>query len=281
MPAKQSNRWTFTLNNWTDSELSNLKTIANTLRFIIVGKEMGESGTPHLQGYLEVKKRCTLTAVKTMLGSRYHLEIAHGDAEANIAYCSKEGDVVIKEGSPVKQGQRKDLEEIKIAIDEGLSYEGLWENHFSSMVQYRRSFEEYANLKRLKNRVVPKVYFWWGKTGTGKTRGAFDLAESEYDNSFWVWPGGPWYDGYRGQRVAIFDEFHGGDEQGCPFSMWKKLCDRYSLTVPIKGGFTNWAPEVIIFTSNIDPKLWWARDLKPADWWEQVERRITEIKEFI
>lgn len=248
---------------------------------MIVGQETCPStSTPHLQIYLELKKKTTLTGVKKLLGSTaVHLEMARGTWQDNQKYCSKEK-VFLEVGTPNKQGRRHDLEEVKSAIDEGMTHADLWNFFFKDMVKYRKSFEEYANILRSKKREMPKVYIWWGATGTGKTKGAFELAEREFDDDFWVWPGGNWFDGYRGQRVAIFDEFHGGENQ-IDFPLWKKLCDRYPLTVPVKGSFTNWGPEVIIFTSNVNPKNWWPEERKPEAWWDQFERRTSEIKEFI
>lgn len=203
-----------------------------------------------------------------------------GSQQQNIDYCRKEGNW--KEyGTPFEsqQGKRNDLIEMKEAIDEGHSYEDLWKLHFNLMVKYHKAVDQYMNLQRLRHREMPKVYIYWGKTGTGKTRSAFEMAEREYEDSFWVSPGGVWFDGYRGQRVAIFDEFHGGPGQ-VGFALWKQLCDRYPLTVQVKGAFTNWFPEVIIFTSNVDPKLWWPEERKPVDWYDQFTRRVFENKEF-
>jgi len=203
-----------------------------------------------------------------------------GSAKQNIDYCSKEGNILINLGEPYSQGARNDLKKVKEAIDSNMPFNDLWYHHFNEMVKYRKSFEEYANVKRSKSREMPDVYIWWGTTGTGKTRAAFQLAADDYKDDFWVWPGGSWFDNYRGQQVAIFDEFHGGEEQGLPFSLWKKLCDRYPLTVPIKGSFTNWTPKVIIFTSNVRPDQWWIKELKPDGWYAQLERRVKEIKLF-
>lgn len=282
MPALQTKRWSFTVNNYSPEEMQHLIDLSKTssIRYIVIGKEVGESGTPHLQGYVETSKKMSMGGIKKLVNSRAHFEISKGSAQENRTYCLKDNNPLLEKGKPVIERQRTDLEDVKEDIDNGVAYSDLWDKHFSLMVRYRKSFEEYGNIKRLGSRTMPKVYIWWGRTGTGKTRGAFDMAAAEFNDSYWVWPGGAWFDGYRGERVAIFDEFHGGEDQGISFSLWKKLCDRYPLTVPVKGSFTNWSPEIIILTSNVDPSQWWPKEMKPLEWKDQFNRRIFEIKEF-
>lgn len=58
-------------------------------RFIVYQLEVGESGTPHLQGYVVFKKPMRLSAVRQLI-PRAHLDIARGTNEQNIAYCTKD-----------------------------------------------------------------------------------------------------------------------------------------------------------------------------------------------
>lgn len=54
------------------------------------------------------------------------------------------------------------------------------------------------------------------------------------------------------------------------------------MKVPIKGGYVEWSPRVIIFTSNFEPSSWWIdhhRDM-PRGWKDQFDRRVTEVREF-
>jgi len=43
----------FTLNNYTDDEYNNLLN-HKEFKYVIIGKEIGEKGTPHLQRYAEL-----------------------------------------------------------------------------------------------------------------------------------------------------------------------------------------------------------------------------------
>lgn len=49
--GQRVSRVVFTLNNWTDEEYSYLtKEFAPKCRWMVIGKEIGENGTKHLQG---------------------------------------------------------------------------------------------------------------------------------------------------------------------------------------------------------------------------------------
>lgn len=57
--------WVFTLNNPTSVELDMLHQYADQdFKYIIVGHEEGENGTPHWQGYFELEKAMTISAMK-------------------------------------------------------------------------------------------------------------------------------------------------------------------------------------------------------------------------
>lgn len=83
-------RWTFTLNNYTDEQISAIvPVIKEKCRLGIFGKEIcPTTGTPHLQGYIEFKTKSrplNLFGIKAM-----HWEKAKGNRLSNRIYCSKE-----------------------------------------------------------------------------------------------------------------------------------------------------------------------------------------------
>lgn len=88
----RSRCWCFTLNNYTEKELSQCLNYFESKKFtFIVGKELGECGTPHLQGYLKNKNQISFSTLQKAL-PRAHLEAARGDQQENYVYCSKGGD---------------------------------------------------------------------------------------------------------------------------------------------------------------------------------------------
>lgn len=273
--------WCLTLNNYTLEEKSELLSKLNegvqasTIQYYVIGMEVGAAGTPHLQGYVQFCSTKRLPTVKNILNNqRMHLESQskHSTAMQAAVYCKKDGDFV-EEGTLKEKCQRTDLMKIKEKIDQGITYAELWDQEFKTMVQYRKAFGEYIALKRSSiAREMPIVLIFFGTTGTGKTRRAFEINP----NSTWVYPGKGWFDGYCGQEVAVFDEFDGSDLE---FSLWKRLCDRYQMQVPVKGGYVPWYPKVIVFTSNVNPDNWWLVGVDkvnlPNGHAEQRDRRVS------
>ena len=97
-------RWGFTLNNYTDDELVLINTRFKALAdYATVGKEIGEQGTPHLQGYVEFKKKIrprTAVGIPRIHWGDKDGKPARGSREDNSNYCSKEDDVIITIGHP-------------------------------------------------------------------------------------------------------------------------------------------------------------------------------------
>lgn len=88
---KRCRKWCFTLNNYSENEITQIhKDFENDK--IIYGKEVGENNTPHLQGYIEFKEGKTLSRMKKYI-PRAHFEYAKGNLESNMKYCSKDGNV--------------------------------------------------------------------------------------------------------------------------------------------------------------------------------------------
>lgn len=86
--TKRCRRFCFTLNNYSEEELHTIHKVFDSDLYII-GKEVGEQGTHHLQGYVELKNGKTLSAM-CKINKRIHWEIAKGNREQNVKYCSKD-----------------------------------------------------------------------------------------------------------------------------------------------------------------------------------------------
>jgi len=121
-PQRESNgkRWLFTLNNYTDDDEQTYGDFAEEhCEYCIIGKEVGEQGTPHFQGYFMLKEKHRLSWIKSRLGYRVHLEIARGTPTQNRDYCKKEGNFEeIGEFPSSNQGKRNDWEAYRDWIKE-------------------------------------------------------------------------------------------------------------------------------------------------------------------
>lgn len=89
-PTFRGRKWCFTLNNYTAEDVTQLKRIFHDEKYII-GKEVGEGGTPHLQGYFEFKNPRSFQSVKKLI-PKAHIEKCKGSAKQNWKYCTKEND---------------------------------------------------------------------------------------------------------------------------------------------------------------------------------------------
>ena len=87
-----SKYWCFTLNNWTPEQLETMGTVFNTLGAdAIVGQEIGERGTPHLQGYVEFKTKVRPIEKLGAWAKKAHWEKRRGTKQEAAAYCAKDG----------------------------------------------------------------------------------------------------------------------------------------------------------------------------------------------
>ena len=57
--------WCMTLNNYTEEQRVAL--LATECTYVIMGEEVGEQGTPHLQGFLRFKTEKSLKQMKLSL----------------------------------------------------------------------------------------------------------------------------------------------------------------------------------------------------------------------
>jgi len=93
----QGIRWVFTINNPTEEDNGRLRELGGNLvgaglAYLVYGREVGESGTPHLQGYCIFLTRKRLAGVRSLISPRGHFEISRGTPTQASDYCKKGGD---------------------------------------------------------------------------------------------------------------------------------------------------------------------------------------------
>lgn len=270
---KQFYDFVFTINNYTTHDE---RYISNSYKdgvssYYIYGKEIGDQGTPHLQGFIQFTKATSLGMAKHYL-PRAHLEPRKGSVKEAIQYCQKEGDFV-EIGEPTRQGYRSDLTEVTNLISKGYSIEQVAKRCNVQYVKYHKGIEKLRNFYIEDRYDIPEVEVVWGASGTGKTQYAMHMCLGK---EFYKWDPqcGQWFDGYTGQKYVIFDEFRGQ----LPFGMLLSLLDRYTCNVQYKGGMIKFVATHIIITSPTHPKDWYDLEDKEGKY-DQLMRRITKIHE--
>lgn len=105
MPSFQGARWCFTINNPTQADRDHVAGLGiNPLRkYLVVGREQGQSGTPHLQGFVVFTRALTRTRVSSLL-PRAHLQPTRGTSKQAADYCKKDGDFDEYGDCPLNKG---------------------------------------------------------------------------------------------------------------------------------------------------------------------------------
>lgn len=143
--AARSRGWCFTCNNYTDDDIARVMDVQ--CDYLIVGFEVGDEGTPHMQGYFYVKNKYRFFEAKRQLYPKFHIEIQKGTKIEALTYCMEDLDYWEK-GKRPRQGHRSDLDVIHYELKSGVPVSQIAEDYFSRWVQYNRSFDKYSNMVR-------------------------------------------------------------------------------------------------------------------------------------
>jgi len=280
MPTSETSK-TFLKCCFTDHNVEVEPDFSDKLRYLAYAKETCPStGKEHWQGFAYAKTAMRLPGWKKLLPGA-HIEAMRGDFQSNTTYCSKEGQL-IQHGQPPRQGERTDLQELKVLLDSGrrpMEIADEVEGMFGVVARTERFSENYFQYKRQKSiendRGIPEVYIRWGPPGTGKTRWMDDT----YGTTGWVrHPDNTtkWNDDCD-RDVILFDDVKANEIAS--IARLIVLCDRYPIRVKAHNKFIWWKPRVIVFTSNYNPLEWWPNE--PPISVKAFLRRVTKIDHIV
>lgn len=285
----QRKQFCFTYNNYTAEGEANLKKyLEANCKYAVYGHEVGESGTPHLQGYFSLKKQArmaTIHGVLSGLGIKMALLVARGTAADNKTYCEKDGTDLYEFGElkAAQAGNRTDLHQVCDDLKTKSINEVAME-HPTTFVHYSRGIKE-LKFQMTKNDYGTKprpmhTTVYYGDGGLGKTRSAREDSVAAGKRVYMVpYPNGHqiWFDGYDGEEVIIFDDFKGWIR---PQELFRFL-DMYPLQLAIKGGYT-WAAYTQVFiTSNHPISDWYSNEVMAKINAQAYERRFHKIVFFM
>ena len=271
--SKSRGPFVFTINNFSDDDLKAVSSVE--CHSINVGSEVGESGTPHLQGVIYLNSPMLIKGLNKRLGNRAWIQRCKGSWKQNVKYTSKDENIIRSEGEGPQQGQRTDLSEIKALIDSGATMQEIAEANFGSFVKNHRAFNAYRLLKRKRKRDPIDVRWYWGPSGSGKSHAAFEEFPDAYMAEIPDRKGDKlWFDGYDDESCIVFDDFRDGV---IPYHKLLRLTMDIGppSKMETKGGsvcLNN--VTTIIFTSIFDPKK------TLAEYDVQFERRLSTVREF-
>ena len=211
----QSKRYCFTLNNYKAEERSPPRWIKDITTGGVWGREIGETGTPHIQGFMDLLEETTIVGVRKHFpeGFSMHLEACRGNAQQNITYCTKGGDYETWGVLPTDTKRKHENSERE---DLGQAYKLIKEGREEEIQPYIR-LKYAARIDRLRSkvkRVVPDLEapcgVWiWGPTGAGKSTLARTLGAPIFDK-----PHGPWWDRYNGEDIVVLENVHRSHARG-------------------------------------------------------------------
>lgn len=116
--AAAAKHWCFTLNNYCDDDERKLQNVGDQVTYLVYGRERGESGTPHLQGFVSLRQRKRLSQVRALLGIVAHFTVAR-DPKRSAEYCKKDGDIYESGTFEGGRGRRCDLDAFKEEVKGG------------------------------------------------------------------------------------------------------------------------------------------------------------------
>lgn len=251
MPTPQARYWLLTVPVYDPNESPTwTKSLPDGVKYIRGQQEVGSStGYRHWQLLVASTKPVSMSKVKEWFGSTAHCERSRSAAADE--YVWKEDTSVpgtrFEVGTKaIKRNSKSDWDRIWQYARDG-NFEQIDSQirvqHYRTLRVIRSDYSRPIGMERT-------CYVFWGPTGTGKSRTAWEQAGLE------AYPKDPrtkWWDGYLNQEHVVIDEFRGAID---PAHLLRWL-DRYPVLVEIKGSTVPLKATKIWITSNLSPDAWY------------------------
>lgn len=297
--SKQVRRVCFTANNYNKETYEAMQQACiEKCKYAVIGKEVGESGTRHLQGYVILKKNQRLSAVTKWMnkafGSNPHTEAAKGSNDQAADYCKKDG-VFWEHGDyPKGKGARTDIKEFLDAVRESKDDEELAINFPAEYAKYhgaasklrvtvknnanrKRQREKYndAPLRNWQKKIIEKLDAQGDRTVLWVYDQLGNLGKSWLANwltvnkSCYLVEGGRRSDiahAYDFEEYVVFDYTRSQEEQ-VNYSVIESFKNGRLFAPKYESKMKIFAPCKVVCLSNFDPD----RSKLSADRWKVVQ----------
>lgn len=266
MSAEKSRSFCFTV--FDQFALADLEEKFQDAEYYIFGEEKcPTTERAHLQCFVYFKNARSFKSM-TKLIPGVHVACAKGSPEQNYVYCSKDN-IIHEKGVCPRQGKRTDLEEIRDILKETNSMRRVVE--VATSYQSVKMAEQILKYCEKPRNFEPEVYWFWGPTGSGKTRAAYEILG---EDCYTCMPTGRWFDGYDAHDNVLIDDMRA---DFMPYASMLRLLDRYAFRVETKGGTRQFLGKKLIITSPYLPEVIYANVKEDLG---QLIRRFKEIREF-
>lgn len=215
--------------------------------YLVAGREVGASGTRHLQGFVQFKNPRTHSGVcKLFKGA--HIEVSR-NVPASIEYCKKENDVAVEFGTPPLTN--KEVCEVARAALAAKNKEMLTLGLNTQVSQGIISVFSVPTLKKARmilaedlqpyDHCSTRGIYVFGPPRTGKSCFLSQL----FPNAFYK-SQNKWWDGYTGQKEVILDDM----DSPCLGHKLKIWLDRKACVGEVKCGHVQLQHHVFAISSN-------------------------------
>ena len=296
----QSRKWSLVINNPQECGLDH-SAIVEILRkfspaYFCMADEIATTGTYHTHIFLYSPSPIRFSTVKNRFPTA-HIDKTYGSAKENRDYIRKEGkwaetdkaetkvpDTFLEWGDmPTKKEEKapqmyKLIQEVRKGISTANIIEGSPNLAFRvrdiDTLRQTLLSDRYAS----ENRKI-EVWYIFGASGTGKTRGIYERHDAKdicritnYRNGR-----GISFDGYTGQDVLVFEEFH----SQIPIEDMLNYIDIYPLSLPARYSDRVACYTRVYITSNLPLE----KQYRNVQWdsletWRAFIRRIHKVLEY-
>lgn len=312
--VQRSRHWCFTMNNPSET-LSPPNTTMATL--LIYAPEIGSSGTPHFQGYIELEKSQRLSWLKKWLPSA-HFEPRRGTRLQAVTYCLKNFiecqapeqhsenscDSFTTSNSKSNGNQPQTIEVCGLTQPIIYGYVGSWQEYLESITPKKKESQR-DRLEKQKELIKQ------GATDIELADNDFDLwvryhksfkayravigTQRSHEMTFVILVGPTgcgkskyclenYPNAYWKQRSNWWDGYENHETViidefygWLPYDLLLRITDRYPMQVEIKGGQANFTAKTICITSNLPPKAWYKNISNLAALYRRVTRWIIHL----
>lgn len=223
----------------------------------------------HWQVVLATSGRVACNAIRSIFGP-WHAELTRSAAARDYVWkddTAVPGTRFELGDAPTRRNSATDWGRIKQSAKDGdldAVPDDIFIRHYGALRSIRSDYSVVTGIEK-------HVKVFWGPTGTGKSRTAWDEAGADaYSKD----PRSKFWDGYQGEEYVVMDEFRGAID----ISHLLRWFDRYPVRVEIKGSSRPLSARCIWITSNLAPFAWYP-DLD-SESLAALMRRL-DVKEFV